>query len=154
MAVYNNQERPFPLTNGDPYHESVHPMLKSLHQKNSPVGDAFFTSSNTERIQVLLRQAIRRLTGYRIDRQSVEQLMWIMRNVYYTEHNSQPMSIKDEVERLNTMVVSEAVPIVSSALAGFLAYLRDASQIAPPVARGLNTSIKGTRQLQSKAWLQ
>lgn len=152
-SVYQNYERPFPLTQGNPYVESRHPMLRALNLQNSPVGDAFFAEQNVEVIQKLLRQAIYKLTGYLIDRQSPEQLGFIMQNVFFTEHNSQPMSLPDEVRRLNLIVVSEAVPPVSSSLVAYLAYLRDASRLKTPIPRAINTSIKGSRQLAPNSWI-
>lgn len=153
MSVYNNAERPYPLTYGDPHAESVHPMLKSLNQRNSPLGDAFFSQDNQELLQRMLREAVRRKTGYLIDRQSPEELMIVMRSVYAGEANNRPMSLQDEVRRLNYLVVSECLTVVSSSLAAYLAYLRDASRIKTPIPRGVNTSIKGSRQLQPQAWV-
>ena len=152
-SVYQNYERPFAMTAGDPFAESVNPMLRSLNQGNSAVGDAFFSPRNVETIQRLLRQAIRQTTGYLIDRQSSEQLAYLMRSVYGTESNSSPMSLSDEIRRLNLIVVSEATPIIASALAAYLAYIRDASRLKTPLPRGVSTGIKGTRQLSSNSWI-
>lgn len=153
--IYQHYEKPFPMTSGDPHAESLSPWLKSLNQHHSPVGDAFFARSNVERIQRWIAEAVKRLTGYTIDAsaQSTEDLGQIMREIYYAEANSSPMSVADEVRRLDFEVLSEAVPIVSGNLVGYLAYLRDASRIATPLPRGVATNIKASRQLQPKPWL-
>lgn len=151
--VYQNYERPFPLTVGDPHAESRSPWLKVLTHQSNPVGDAFFAQTNMDRIQRMLQQAVRDKTGYVIDKQSPEQLGFIMQHIYSDHANSQPMSIDDEITRLDILVINEAFPMVTSALAAYLAYLRDASRIKEPIPRGLNTSIRGTRQLTPHPWV-
>lgn len=150
MAVYNNQEEPFQArTDGGQRLETlVKAMTRSLHMQESPLSTAFFNATNVDAIQVLVRDVIKRRTSYSIDRQSDDSLLAIMRYVYVQNSKNITNDIRGEVRRLNGLVVAEAAPIVASGMAQYLAYLRDASEIAPPLPRAQQTSIKGEKSTE------
>ncbi len=118
-------------------------MQRSTHVQQTEVSARFFSQDNIDRLQGLLRQAVREATGYAIDRQSQEQLLIVMRYVYM--QNSLHVGGEREVRRLNALVLRETVPQVAAGLAQYLDYLRDASTMPVPIARGQATSIKGTK---------
>lgn len=119
-------------------------LIQSLHEAPSPLGSAFFSAQNLTEIQNALRSIIRQKTGYIIGRQSDDDIVIIMRSVYalHANHERQPEA---EVRRLNSMVLAELVPMVGTGISQYLGYVRDASSIAPPLPRGKNVSIKGSK---------
>lgn len=150
MSVYNNVEQPFPnRTDGGQRLESlVRSMTRSMHLQETPLSAAFFNGANVDAIQVLMRDLIKRRTTHSIDRQSDDSLLAIMRYVYVRDSKNITDDIRGEVRRLNNLVVAEAAPIVASGMAQHLAYLRDASEIAPPLPRAQQTSIKGSKTVE------
>ena len=145
--VYDRGEAPFQTsTTGDEHLESlVRAMVRSMHMQENPLSQAFFSVDNLNAIQKDIQSLIRRRTGYVIDRQSDDSMLAIMRYVYVRDGSNVPPSVKDEVRRLNGLVVHEAAPIVASGLAQYLAYVRDASQMPNPLPRAQQTSVKGTK---------
>lgn len=117
-------------------------LLASMHQCDSPLGGAFFSPSNIEEIQRNLRIIIRQKTGYLIDKQSVEHLAIVMRAMY-AMHARHGGDVDVERRRLNAIVLSEVAPIVGSNISQYLGYLKDASEMAVPLERSKNLSIKG-----------
>jgi hypothetical protein len=119
-------------------------VLNSLHQCASPLSDAFFSSENLTTIQNTLRTIIKQKTGYIIGRQSDDQLSIVMRAVYVL-HADHGRPLEAEIRRLNGYVLAEVTPMVGTGISQYLGYIRDASSIAPPLPRGTNVSIKGSK---------
>ena len=122
-------------------------MLRSIAQQPSPLAAAFFGPRNVDDVQARLRAELLRRTGHRIDRQSDEQLLILMRNVF-VQHAGHAGDVAREVRRLGNLVLAQAIPIVASGLAQYLSYIRDASTLPPPLPHAQATSNKGSRSLQ------
>lgn len=147
QSVYDIEERPFSLYEPIRTTESSSVgMLRSTHIQATPLATVFFGEGNVQALQSQLQAAIRKATGYIIDRQSDEELLIVMRYVYM--QSSRNVGGAAEIRRLNHMVLREIVPQVGAGLAQYLAYLRDASTMHMPIARGQATSVKGTKQAE------
>lgn len=120
-------------------------VAESMGQCVSPLSTAFFSRTNINDIQIALRERIRCSTGHMIDRQSDEHLVIIMRAIYamHAQNPAHAAAVPPEVARLNDLVLRDIVPMVASNLGAYLGYLRDASQMPTPIARGVNTSRRG-----------
>lgn len=150
-SPFSNFEVPFSLASQAPpaqLEDRLSCVLRSLNQPRTPLLEAFFRVENLDVIQNRLRATIQQQTRYAIDRQSDTDLLVIMRKVF-AEHATHaaraPPEVAAEVARLNTMVLHIVVPMVASGVAGYLAYVKDASQLPEPLARGVQTSVKGTK---------
>jgi len=111
----------------------------------TPLFDTFFSTVNMDVVQNRLRATIQQKSGYAIDRQSDTDLLVIMRRVYGDNANVGASDVAAEVSRLNDLVLFNVVPMVASGVASYLAYLRDASSLPPPLPYGQQTSVKGTK---------
>ena len=146
---YSNFEVPFAAASSAlsaPIEDGLTGVLRSLNQPRTPLAEAFFRVENIDVIQNRLRATIQRQTGYAIDRQSDTHLTIIMRKVYAEHASNSAQGLDAEVRRLNDVVLRVAVPMVASGVAAYLAYLKDASRLPEPLPRGIQTSVKGTRQ--------
>lgn len=121
-------------------------MQRSTGLQATPLSEAFFSAANLEAIQRQLIAAIKQRTGYVIDKQSPEQLLIVMRYVFVQHGRNE--GGQAEINRLNALVLREVVPQVGAGLAQYLGYLRDASTMYTPMARGQATSVKGTKSLE------
>jgi hypothetical protein len=151
---FSNSEAPFSVSSQSPtqLEDALAGVLRSLNRPRTPLLASFFSITNLDVIQNRLRGYVQRKTGYAIDRQSDTDLTVIMRKVYgeyanETADQSAP-TVAAEVNRLNDVVLGITVPMVASGVAGYLAYLRDASRLPDPLPRGIHTSIKGTKTFE------
>lgn len=151
-SVYETRESPYPLFADDGNQRtrdySATTMQRSVHQESTPLSSSFFGPQNIQTLQTQLRDAILQRTGCVIDRQSDEQLLIIMRAVYVLNSPNLVGYVNEQVKALNSYVLHEAVPIVATSIAQYLGYLKDASQLATPMARPQTASIKGSNTLQ------
>lgn len=120
--------------------------INSIGQCASPLSAAFFSKENLNTVQITMRDRVRCKTGYTIARQPDATLLVIMRALYAL-HAQNPTTREDvakEVQRLNEIVLQDIVPMAAGNLASYLGYIRDASALPNPIARGVNTSRKGS----------
>lgn len=129
--------------------------------ESTPLTSAFFSKTNINNIQNLLRRIVFGQTQLVIDDQQINELMKIMRYIYLTYSNHPPMFDKkvpmnkqlalsvaytDEIIRLNKLTLEYIVPKLVNELQAHLNYLRDASSPIQPLGRPVNTSITGQRE--------
>lgn len=127
---------------------SVH---DSLSMCESTVSSAFFSRVNVSYLQLRLRNEFFEETGVVVDAQREEDLLALMRYVYVSRARNIPTFEAEQLAELNNHVIRSALPMVRSAVRQHMGYLRDASQLAVPMARAQATTIKGERPLSSSA---
>ena len=118
--------------------------------ESTPISSAFFSSSNVERIQQLIRKGVydrSQPKGYVIDDQSVDELKIIMRAIYYQYAKNLPFGIPDQVAELNQLVVNWSAPHILSAVDHYHYYLKDISNLPVPMAQPQNLSRAGSKSL-------
>lgn len=147
MSIYDMYEKPFSLysTQRSPEDPSTS-LVRSTHLQPTETARAFFSKANIDRVQRALQKTIKKHMGATIDRQSDEQLLIVMRYVYMQQGAN--YGCDAEVDRLNALVLKEIVPQVAAGLSQYVGYLRDASTLPVPLARGQATSIRGTKTLE------
>ncbi len=118
-------------------------MLRTLGQAESALATAFFDSTNVDRINFGLREAIRLRTGYVIEPQRVEDLLVIMRAAYVLNARHLECHVPQQVAELNELVIAQCMPMVARGIEQRVGYLRDASQMHEPLSYGMSSSEKG-----------
>jgi hypothetical protein len=124
----------------------------------------FFSKTNIDNIQDILKFVVHRETKYIIDNQSVNELLIVMRALFL-EYSLHPKLITDtmsdkersellkkytkEVERLNMIVINQVVPKIISQIQQYVDYLRDASEQPYYMDKPQNDSVKGQKQYRS-----
>jgi hypothetical protein len=118
--------------------------------ESTPISSAFFSSSNVERIQQLIRKGVydrSQPKGYIIDNQSADELKIIMRAIYYQYGRNLPTDIMAQVDDLNKKVINWCVPHILSAVDHYQYYLKDISHLPVPMQHPQSLSSAGTRSL-------
>lgn len=113
----------FPMTDSTVGDEDVAlAAARSLRQPDTPLLAAFFSRVNLEAVQRELAVRVRDRVGREVGRQSDRELALVMRRVYAEAADPWPERVSDEVERLNELVLTGAVDIVSRNIIRYLAY--------------------------------
>jgi hypothetical protein len=116
-------------------------------QEVSTLSYLYFSGENIEEVQKLIRYNVYSNTEkkYIIDNQDETELLIVMRGVYleFSKVYSEPSKIREEIKRLNVLVVNEILPNLISNLEQYLGYLRDSSNAYTLIDRPENPSIKG-----------
>jgi hypothetical protein len=118
--------------------------------ESTPVSTGFFSSSNVDRIQQLIRKGVYDRSGskgYVIDNQSADEMKIIMRAIYYQYGRNMTTDILGQVDDLNKKVVDWSVPHILSAVDMYYYYLKDISNLPVPMEQPQHLSRAGTRSL-------
>jgi hypothetical protein len=123
------------------YHEdhrncgTVTEIIKSVHQEKTKLSDVYFSSENLNLLQNEIRKNIHNLYGYKIDRQSEDDLLIIMRGFYTLYANPETHLVRQEIIKLNKAVIDKATKMIVTNIKMYKIYLRDASNLPVPLQR-------------------
>jgi hypothetical protein len=124
----------------------------------------FFSRENITSLQGLLRFYVHKELNYIIPDQSYPELLNVMREVFL-DYNRHPNMVRDdmtihqkvilykqyknEVARLNDIVVNILIPKIVGNISGYVYYLQDIQKVAVKTFNPTFTSIKGETNLRS-----
>lgn len=109
--------------------------------ENSLLSITFFSYSNIENLQNMLRSQIYKLTNnqYKIDYQDNDQLKIVMRSVFLQHSLNHSDKIEEQINTLNKKVLEYTVPQVHNELVSYIKYKKDIS--SPPELMKLPESL-------------
>ena len=116
---------------------------------------AFFSAQNIQIIQNAIKAAVYKLSDnrYILPNQNIMNLKIIMRGMYlqYADHNK-INSIREQVERLNKVVLDYTIPSIYNEAIGYEKYCRDQSTLVVPLPLPLQHN-REYKQLELKPWM-
>lgn len=121
--------------------------------ENNLLSDTFFSSANIQIIQNGIRAGVyKRSNGnYIIPPQNTDELKVIMRAVYLMYSKNLSMNIKEQIKKLNDLVLDYAIPQVYGEAEGYLKYKKDVSTMYTPIAHPILSRVND-KQLELKKW--
>lgn len=115
-------------------------------KERTPLWQAFFSNQNVQNVQIALRDAVKRETGYAIDPQKEDDILAFMGKVYTNYSRSYTdRSIAEQVRIMNAAVVQETSQQVKSGIMQQIYYLRDRSTGLRVLDQPVNTSTYGKK---------
>ena len=124
-------------------------MERLFRQSDNPLLNTFISEANMDHLQARIIREVKHRSGLVISRQSDRDLLGIMNATYHERANTLcGLPLEQEVSRLNDIVFEEAIDIVMHGMHSYMLYVRDASQLAVPIDRGISTTVD--KSLESK----
>ena len=118
--------------------------IESTRQSVTPVSGLFFSEQNLELIQRAVKEVTKQKTGYKIDNQSRNDILVIMRAVYFNNYvDPYDEQTCEAVKKLNVTVINICVKQIADGILSYINYTRDASQLAVPLSNSKYETIKG-----------
>lgn len=120
---------------------------------NSLLSEAYFSRENIQIIQNGLRAGIYNISNgqYIIGPQDCDTLKIIMRSIFLQYSANKPLSIPQQIQELNKMVLDYCIQQVYSEATGYMKYIDDASTLVVPIAHPIQ-ACNTDRQLEFKKW--
>jgi hypothetical protein len=114
---------------------------------STPLNQAFFSPANVEIVQNKLRREVydRSKGEFLIDRQSVDELLIVMRAMYLQYGKNQPTHIKEQITELNQIVADWCVPKIVAECSMHKTYLHDIQNLPVPLSQPVFVTQKGTK---------
>ena len=124
-------------------------MLKS-QITSTPVSQLFFSRKNIDALQLGMKNMVyaKSCKKYIIGDQSEDELLTIMRAVYFQNAKHLPYNVVQQVQDLNGFVLVYTVPRIINEIEMHQTYLKDITTAPKFYERGQATSVKGTKQLE------
>jgi hypothetical protein len=119
--------------------------LNSISQVPTPLNTAFFCQRNQGIIQRGLRQNVLNQYGARIDDQSPDAIVAMMRVVFINNSADPYGVVKPQVRYMNGKVIEMATKQVVSGVAQHYSYLKDIDNPLQPPSVPKNTSLYGVK---------
>ena len=117
---------------------------RHMNKQGNPTISAFFSELNMNDLQQSLKHGVHSQTRQRISNQSSDELYTVMLFVYAShEVTMSQLSTQQAVKHLNTYVLSELIPLVSSNVLQYMHYIKDASTLPVPLQPGTSTNTRG-----------
>lgn len=125
-----------------------HDALKGNISKNK-ISCIYFSNTNIEALQQgIYNMVLNKSCGkIRIGKQSVDELLIIMRGIYLQYSENSLLDPIKQVRDLNTRVLNYAVPIIIEEAKMRASYIHTISNLPVPMELGKATSIKGEKSL-------
>ena len=128
--------------------------------ESTPLSDAFFSNQNINNLHLLIIQGVYQKTGIKIEKQSNEQLIGIMRKIFMNpirdefmaRYVKQPtISPNEQLNNYNQCVINSCVKIIDNELKAYLKYREDISTMALPQDLPILSNTKN-KTLELKPW--
>jgi hypothetical protein len=113
----------------------------------NPLNQAYFSPANVQIIQNKIRRDVyvRSSGEFLIDPQSTDQLMIVMRAIYYQYGKNLPTRIPQQIDELNALVADWCVPKIISECSMHKTYLRDIQNLPVPLERPIMLTRTGSK---------
>lgn len=126
--------------------------IQGIHEK-STFNQLFFSAQNFQNVQNMIRYKIYQISDkkYIIDKQDPMELQIIMRSIYLQYSRNNFNNLKEQIKRLNEIVVEEVTPKILANIQQYLTYLKDKSKPYKglgPIERPINVSSAGLKSLR------
>jgi len=111
----------------------------------TPVSTAFKSPMNQERLQFMIRDSVKNLTGYSIDRQDDQDLRALMGRVFTNMIGDPYRDVQGQVSRMNAQVVKEATDTIATGVAQRMKFLSEVNKQPVPLPVPLSTTTYGQK---------
>jgi hypothetical protein len=121
---------------------------------NTDLSDTYFSADNVQILQNGIRAGVYKKSKdkFVIKEQDTDTLKVIMRSIFLQHAVNSPNKIKEQIERLNNLVLTYAIPKVYGEAIGYINYCKDASTIHEPLTPPVMSRIND-KQLEPNLWL-
>lgn len=119
------------------------------------MSDIFLSEKNINLIQLKIINIINSKYKYKISKQSKNELIIIMRSVYLnnaTNNYLNKQDIKNELNKLNNLVISYCVKNIVNNIRSHELYLKKINNDLIPINLPTSTNVKGDKQLELKSF--
>lgn len=144
------------IMNNDPYlyKENVANTVNRLYSGNC-LSELYFSKENVDIIQEgIINSVYNNSDGkYIISRQSDNELIIVMRSIYFQYGKNLNFNVNEQIKELNTKVIRWCVNEIINNIKQYLEYKKSVSTLPVPLEHAQLSSQKGTKTLEIKSFI-
>ena len=119
-------------------------ILSTMRQSETTLNVNFFSTENQKNIQNSVKTRVFNKYNIRIDDQSSDDLLVLMRTVYLSNMSMPDHDVSTQIRLMNETVINQATDMVATGVASYFGYLRDVHSNPSPPDIPANTSVYGS----------
>jgi len=144
------------IMNNNPnlYKENVANSVNRLYSGNC-LSELYFSKENINIIQdgIIISVYNKSDGKFNISRQSDNELIIIMRSIYFQYGKNLNFNINEQIKELNTLVINWSVNEIITNINQYLEYKKTVSTLPVPLEHAQLSSQKGTKTLEIKSFI-
>jgi len=144
------------IMNNNPnlYKENVANSVNRLYSGNC-LSELYFSKENINIIQdgIIISVYNKSDGKFNISRQSDNELIIIMRSIYFQYGKNINFNINEQIKELNTLVINWSVNEIITNINQYLEYKKTVSTLPVPLEHAQLSSQKGTKTLEIKSFI-
>jgi len=152
--LYENDN--YKMKNNNPlfYNENTLNTISRTYSEND-LSLTYFSKNNIDIVQNNIIKAVYNQSSglYKIKRQSDQELIIIMRSIYFQYSKNNISNIAEQIKVLNNMVIEWSVNEIIKNIKQYDSYKQSVSTLPMPLERSQLPSQKGTRILEIKSYI-
>ena len=123
-------------------------------QMDTPLSQGFFSKININSLQTTIRYQVwlntnkQHVIGY----QNENELKVIMRSIFLQNSLNQPTNLVQQISDLNKLVIDFSVNAIITQIQQYISYNEHISKERQVIDHSVNTSVRGSKQLEMKPW--
>jgi hypothetical protein len=156
VNLLDNDSKTSKINNNNPilYKENVANTVNRLYTGNC-LSESYFSKDNINIVQEgIINSVYNKSNGsYTISRQSDNELIIIMRSIYFQYGKNLNFNINEQIKELNTLVINWSVDEIISNIKQYLDYRKNVSTLPVPLEHAQLPSQRGTKTLEIKSFI-
>ncbi len=156
INLLDNNAKTAKIWNNNPilYNEKVGNII-NRNYSSTCLAETYFSRENINILQEGIINAVYNKSNgkYSIGKQSEEELMIVMRSIYFQYGKNLNFNINDQIKELNTKVINWCVDEIISNINQYYSYIKNVSTLPVPMERAQLSSQKGTKTLELKTFI-
>ena len=156
VNLFDKDAKTAKIMNNSPYlyKENVANTINRLYSGNC-LTELYFSKENIDIIQEgIINSVYNKSDGYySISRQSDNELIIVMRSIYFQYGKNLNFNINEQIKELNTLVIRWCVDEIITNIKQYLEYKKTVSTLPVPLERAQLPSQKGTKTLEIKSFI-
>ena len=156
VNLFDNNQTSYKINNSslNLYTEKTANTVNRLYSGNC-LSEMYFSKENIDIIQQgIINSVYNKSNGsYTISRQSDNELIIIMRSIYFQYGKNLNFNINEQIKELNTLVINWSVDEIISNIKQYLDYRKNVSTLPVPLEHAQLPSQRGTKTLEIKSFI-
>ncbi len=156
VNLLDNNSKTAKIWNNNPilYNEKIGNII-NRNYSSTCLAETYFSRDNIDILQEGIINAVYNKSNgkYTIGKQSEDELMIVMRSIYFQYGKNLNFNINDQIKELNTKVINWCVDEIISNINQYYSYIKNVSTLPVPMERAQLSSQKGTKTLELKTFI-
>ena len=151
IDLKNFKGSPFELYENNNVYNKKNNMTGTLSKNN--INQLFFSQSNIDLLQDSIIKGVFDTSNFKIQKQSEDELIIIMRSLYFQYGKNLDYNIQSQIYELNEHVLKYCIPNINSSIKQYNGYINDITKQQDLIEMPKSVNTKGDKTLMPRYFI-